>query len=188
MRVLCKHLNLTYYGYGTMEKLFAKEVKKNFFKKGNLLDRAGDDTIRPNVFIAYYVYPELLNKYEWMLVFDKALRCLWLEWGGLSSIDKKHPWFQPNATGHTNHSYHRGDSWYWVNNLAAICMHSLNHKRYQHQIENIYHSSEHEMLNSGFIGHCAEISSASDRKSEGCMAQAWSAALFIELAEKLGGL
>jgi len=185
MQVLCKHLKLTYFGYGALEKLFVKHIKKEFFKKGDLFDRLGDKTIRPNVFIAYYVYPELLRKYEWMIVFNKAIRGLWLDWGGFSSIDKNNHLFQPNYTGRNNLSYHRGDSWYWVNNLAAICMHSLDKKKYHHFIDYIYHANEEELLYFGFIGHSAEISSASEQKSEGCMAQAWSVATFIELIEKL---
>ncbi|NQU97839.1 hypothetical protein HQ533_00065 [Candidatus Woesearchaeota archaeon] len=185
MKILCKHLNLIYYGYRSLEKVFAKHVKKAFFKQGNLLDRLGDNTIRPNVFIAYYVYPELLWKHEWKMVFNKALRALWHEWGGLTSIDKKNKLYKSHYTGDENSSYHRGDSWYWINNMAAICMNDLDRKKYYHFIERIFYASKKELMFSGFIGHAAEVSSAAEQKSEGCLAQAWSAATYIELADKL---
>ena len=106
----------------------------------------------------------------------------------LSSIDKKDKLFKPEYTGHNNLSYHRGDSWYWINNLAAICMADLDRKKYHHFIDSIFHASQNEMLFSGCIGHSAELSSASKQKSEGCVAQAWSAATFVELAEKINKL
>jgi|FLOH01.1.fsa_nt_gi glycogen debranching enzyme len=185
MEKLCLHLNLTYFGYRELEKSFLNKIKQEFYKDGALLDRLGSETQRPNLFIAYYVYPELLKKHEWETAFNKAIRNLWLDWGGLSSIEKNHPLYKQNYTGHNNLSYHRGDSWYWINNLAAICLADLNMKKYHHFIDNIYHASEKDLLFSGFIGHSSELSSASNQKSEGCLAQAWSVATFLELAEKL---
>ncbi|MFH1589149.1 MAG: amylo-alpha-1,6-glucosidase [archaeon] len=185
MNVLCKQLKLTYHGYGLLEKMFVKQIKKDFFKNGNLYDRINDPIIRPNVFLAYYTYPDLLSKTEWIIVFNKAIRALWLDWGGLSSVDKNHPSFKPSYSGQNNQSYHQGDSWYWINNLAAVCMFDLDLKKFDYFIEHIYHSSQNEMLFSGFIGHCAEVSSANEQKSEGCFAQAWSSATYIELMDKL---
>ncbi|MBC8494750.1 hypothetical protein H8D36_01215 [archaeon] len=185
MKVLCKNLKITYYGYGSLEKMFVKKIRAEFFKDGFLYDRLGDKTIRPNVFITYYAYPELLKKHEWKIVFNKAIRGLWLDWGALSSIDVKSEFFQEYHTGHNNLSYHNGDSWFWINNLAATCMQHLDAKKYKYHIERLYKSSEEEMYSSGFIGHCAEISSAKEMRSEGCMTQAWSAATFIELCEQL---
>lgn len=185
MEVLCKHLKLPYYGFAKLEKMFVKKIKSRFYKNGNLLDKLGDQTIRPNVFIAYYVYPKLLTKYEWTFVFNKALRGLWLEWGGLSTIEKSSSLYRPEYTGENNLSYHHGDSWFWINNLAAICLADVNKKKYWQFIEKIYHSSEKDMLYSGLIGHCSELSSAEEQRSEGCLSQAWSTAMFLELTEKL---
>ncbi|MFH1770508.1 MAG: amylo-alpha-1,6-glucosidase [archaeon] len=185
MKFLCKHLKLPYYGFAKLEKMFVKKIKENFYKNGALLDKLGDRTIRPNVFIAYYAYPELLTKYEWTFVFNKALRGLWLEWGGLSTIEQSSPLYQPEYTGENNLSYHHGDSWFWINNLAAICLADVNKKKYWHFIEKIYHSSEKEMMYSGFIGHCSELSSAKEQRSEGCLSQAWSTAMFLELTKKI---
>ncbi|MAG38580.1 hypothetical protein CMO90_00655 [Candidatus Woesearchaeota archaeon] len=185
MKKLCRQLKLPYYGYRTLEKMLSKEVKKNFFKNGMLRDRIGDDTCRPNIFIAYYVYPELLKKYEWKIVFKKTLDKLWLEWGGLASIDKKHSLFKQKYTGHNNLSYHRGDSWFWINNLSAICMADLDYKEFHYYIDYIFKASKNDLLFSGFIGHGSELSSAKSFEPCGCWAQAWSSATFVELAKTL---
>lgn len=84
-----------------------------------------------------------------------------------------------------NRSYHRGDSWFWINNLAAICMHRLDKKKYQQQIKFICEASMKDILFNGIPGHHAELSSASELRSEGCLSQAWSAATFIELVHEL---
>ncbi|MBU0666648.1 MAG: amylo-alpha-1,6-glucosidase [Nanoarchaeota archaeon] len=184
MKLMCKLLDLPFKGYKDIEKTFVKKIKKVFFKEGMLLDgynNGFDKTVRPNVFIAYYVYPELLRKFEWMLVFKKAIRALWLDWGGISSIDKNSPLFVPYHSGTDNKSYHRGDSWFFMNSLVAISMLSLDKQKFKYFVEKIISASKDEILFSGFIGHHAEISSALEMRSEGCLSQAWSSALFLEL-------
>ena len=166
--------------YRDMEEMTRKKVRENFFK-GFLYDGVDDPTIRPNVFLAYYIYPELLNNNEWEQTFDKTIDALWLDWGGFSSIDKNSPLFSTDYTGENNKSYHRGDSWYFVNNIAAICLRRVNKKRYEYYIEKIINASARDILYKGFIGHGSEISSASFQRGEGCLSQAWSSATFIEL-------
>ncbi len=170
------------------EKKSEEAVKAKFFK-GILLDGLDKDmnpdpTVRPNVFLAYYIYPELLSEEEWKKTFDKTLRGCWLKWGGLSSISKKSLLFQARHTGMTNESYHRGDSWYFVNNIAATCMYRLDKEKYASKIKKIRAASIREMNNTGFLGQCAELSSAEEQTSEGCLAQAWSAATLIELLKE----
>ena len=167
--------------YKTLEKNTADKVKEKFYLGGILKDGASDSTIRPNVFLAYYLYPELLNNEEWELVFDKSLDKLWLEWGGLSTIDKSSKLFCPNYTGENNMSYHRGDSWYFINNIAAVCLKKLNSKKYQGFINKIISASEKDLLYLGVIGRPSELSSASVQKAEASLFQLWSAATFIEL-------
>jgi glycogen debranching enzyme len=150
-----------------------------------LADGLDDWTVRPNIFIAAYVYPELLSKTEWTLCFKNALPKLWLSWGGLASIDKNNPLFTPRYTGETRQSYHRGDSWFWINNLAALVMSRTNKAKFKRYIDAIAKASAKEILTSGAVGHHAEVSSASRLESQGCMAQAWSDAMFIELVEEL---
>ncbi|MFC1648957.1 amylo-alpha-1,6-glucosidase [Nanoarchaeota archaeon] len=168
------------------EELEAKMLKKvaKFWKNGKLadgIDGEADFTQRPNLFLAYYIYPEMLAPAKWKKAFDSALKELWLPWGGLASISKKSPLYREDYTGETNESYHRGDSWFFVNNIAAICMKSLDEKKYKKHIDKIIQANADEILFSGFLGHCAELSSAKELQSLGCQCQAWSAATFIEL-------
>ncbi|MFH1173814.1 MAG: amylo-alpha-1,6-glucosidase [archaeon] len=160
-------------------------IRQHFFKKGMLADGKDDFTARPNIFLAYYLAPELLAAEEWKTVFDWVLSKIWLEWGGLSTIDKQHPSFQNYHTGMDNLSYHRGDSWFWINNLAALCMYRLDKEKYKTYIEKILDASANEILFFGCIGQHAEISDAAQLSSRGCLSQTWSAALFIELMEEL---
>ncbi|MBI4141401.1 hypothetical protein HY484_00580 [Candidatus Woesearchaeota archaeon] len=160
-------------------------VRKKFFKNKVLFDMSDHKGIRPNVFIAAYVFPELLSKKEWDDCFEIILPKLWLGWGGLSSIDKKHPLFTDHYTGEDNKSYHRGDSWLWLNNLAAIVLHRLNHRKFEKYIMKILEASASEILYKGATGFAAELSSAKELSSKGCLAQAWSNALFVELVHEL---
>lgn len=174
--------------YKTREEKMKKEVIKKFWNGKCIADGIGDNTIRPNIFIAYYVYPDLLPRKEWQTCFENVLDRLWLNWGGISSIDKTHPMFVQDYTGLDDKSYHRGDSWYWINNLAALCMFRNNPIEFDGKIKKIIKASSNELLWNGSIGDHAEISSASHLSSKGCFAQAWSAAMFIELIiETMGG-
>jgi len=181
----CKTYSLLSGKQHHLEEEIKSAVLKNFWNSKYLKDGADDDTIRPNVFIACYVYPELLSKEEWTICFKNCLKELWLEWGGLSSISQKHPLFTAEYTGETNQSYHRGDSWYWINNLAAIAMHKINPKEFKEKINAIIESSSRDILELGASGHHSELSSAKEQTADGCQAQAWSAAMFIELIDEI---
>jgi hypothetical protein len=165
----------------TVETRFRKKVVDNFWNKNELADMAGDFTQRPNIFIAYYAYPDLISRRDWQTAFESCLRKTWLDWGGLATIDKGHELFTDHYTGRDNQSYHRGDSWYWINNLAALCMFRNNQIKFERKIIKVIEASSKEILWNGAIGHPAEVSSASNLSSKGCFAQAWSAAMFIEL-------
>lgn len=165
---------------------FIKLVKRRFFIKGDLVDgilaEGGIDfTVRPNIFIAYELAPEILNRKEWTQVFERAIRRLWLPWGGLATIDKSSPLFIGHYTGVDNRSYHRGDSWYWINALAARSMKSLNENHFWPWIGALRSACLQELLFGRAIGHCSELSSADVRSSEGTFSQAWSAAMLYEL-------
>ncbi len=167
------------------EDAMAAVVRKQFWNGKYLADLAGDYTIRPNIFIAAYAYPQLLKKKEWEACIDSILPKLWLDWGGLSSIDRKHHLFQPNYTGEDNKSYHRGDSWFWINNLAAMVMLKINKKKYRSFIEKIKSASVKDLLWNGAVGCCSELSSASQQRAEGCLNQAWSCSTLAELLKLL---
>ena len=167
--------------YRLKEQAMKEKVRKVFWNGKILADGENDWTPRPNQFIAAYAYPDLLSKKEWEACFENALSKLWLPWGGLSTIDASHPFFQKNHTGANNASYHRGDSWFWMNNLAALVMQRTNGQKFSKHIEKIIAASTQEILWQGAIGHHAEVSSASQLRSEGCQSQAWSDAMFVEL-------
>ncbi len=170
-----------------IESKLKQETRKLFWTGAYLRDGAGDDTIRPNVFIAAYAYPELLSRDEWILCFETILKKLWLPWGGLSTIAQDHKLYCKNHTGADNKSYHRGDSWFWLNNLAAIVLHRADSVKFETEIKRILNASTHELLYLGVSGFAGELSDAETLASKGCHAQSWSNALYVELVKELFG-
>lgn len=168
--------------YLLLEKSLRQNVRKFFWNGSILADRLNDYTVRPNIFIAAYFYPQLLSRKEWESCMQGAISKLWLGWGGLATIDKGHANFRSSYTGENNASYHRGDSWFWLNNLAAAVMTKINKRKFKHYIEKIAAASTNDILWKGAVGCGSELSSASTQKAEGCLCQAWSNATFVELA------
>ena len=169
--------------YKRKEELLAAAVREQFYdaERSMLADGVYDHvdrTIRPNVFIAAYAYPELFSTAEWQRIFSVALHHLWLEWGGLATIDKEHLLFTPEYTGENDKSYHRGDSWFFVNNIAALCLLDAG---FASQAQKLFEASRKQLLSLGIPGHAAETSSANKLEGVGCFSQAWSAATFVEL-------
>jgi glycogen debranching enzyme len=177
--------------YKKMEEELKKKIYNAFFDGKNLYDgyypktKILEKTIRPNIFIAYYFYPELLSKKEWTSCFDSALDLLWLSWGGLATIDKNNENFCIEHTGENPKSYHQGDSWFYVNNLTAIVLYRLNNKKYFPYIKKIMEASKVEMMWKGTVGHHGELSSAKELRSEGCPSQAWSVATYLEMKREV---
>lgn len=171
--------------YLQLEKELKEKVKQKFWSGSILIDGKSDFTIRPNIFLAAYIYPRLLTKKEWLKCFDGALSKLWLNWGGISTIDKKSPLFFLEHSGELSQSYHQGDSWFWVNNLTALVLYKFDKKRFQKYIDKILKAGTKEILWQGLISHQAELSSAKDLKSKGCLAQSWSSAFYLELISKI---
>jgi len=174
--------------YNEEEMLLQQEVAKRFFVDGKLIDGINfsgqiDATQRPNVFLAHYIYPLILSAKQWESAFDIALKSLWLGWGGLSSIELNHPLFCPSYTGENNKSYHRGDSWYFLNNIAATSLWNVNAKKYRTSVEAIIASSVNDLLWSGALGWSSEVSNARNQSASGCVAQAWSMGTLIELLQ-----
>ena len=166
------------------EKDTVDKVKEMFFNGEILKDGSDDQTIRSYIFLAYYIYPELLTKKQWETVFDKAIPRLWLSWGGFSTIDITSQLFCDHYTGEDNKSYHRGDSWFYINNIAAICLVKLNKKKYKKYIDKIIKASTQDILFNGIIGRPSELSSASELKAQASLFQLWSAASFVELCNE----
>jgi len=168
-----------------LEKELRDKVKGKFWNHIVLFDGLNDPTIRPNVFIAAYIYPDLLSKKEWVFCFRNIIPRLWNDWGGLSTVDKYDPRYVDSYSGENNISYHNGDSWFWINNMAALLMNRFDRSKFKPYIEKILEASVNEILYSGMVGHHAELSSSKKLDSGGCFAQAWSAALFVELVDEL---
>lgn len=171
--------------YKLLEDELKVKVRGEFWDDEKLVDRIGDLAARPNVFLAAYVYPHLLTKDEWAAAFEYVLERNFLNWGGLATIDAKDKRFVSTYSGENNKSYHNGDSWFWVNNLAALMMLRIDRIRFKDYIRKIFTASQNELLWSGAVGCSAELSSASDLKSEGCVLQAWSCSTLLELMEEL---
>lgn len=168
-----------------LEQITVNKVRSIFWNGRYLKDGSEDATIRPNVFIAAYVYPDLLKKDEWETCFDNILPHLWCQWGGFASVEKTNRLFCSSHTGEDPRSYHNGDSWYFLNNIAAIVLNRINPEKYRAIISQILTASTKDVLWAGFIGHHSELSDASEQKAGGCGAQAWSAATYIELIKEL---
>ncbi len=173
--------------YKILKNTLKIKIKNKFWNEIILADGLNDFTIRPNMFIAAYVCPELLKNNEWEICFNNALKSLWLDWGGLSTIDKKNPLFTDTYTGEDIKSYHRGDSWFWINNLTALTLFNINKIKFNNQIKKIIEASTEEILWKGCIGCHAELSSAKELQSRGCFNQAWSNAMFIEMIDDVFG-
>ena len=166
------------------EKSLAADVRKKFWNGHYLNDGENDRTIRPNVFLANYIYPELLSDSEWKNCFDNVLPRLFTGFG-LSSIDMQDTRFKPMHTGVSDESYHNGDSWYWMNNIAAVCMYRVGQFKFGKYIHGILKGSTNDILWLGVPGCASEISSAMKQEAFGCWNQAWSDSTYVEMVEEM---
>jgi glycogen debranching enzyme len=177
--------------YIKKEKEMKKRVREAFFENNYLYDgyypetNFKDHTVRPNIFIAYYIYPDLLSEEEWSDCFQKALDCLWLPWGGLSTVDKNSSFFQEKHTGEDSRSYHQGDSWFFLNNLVALVLYRNNKEKFKDYIKKIKEASKEELMWMGAVGCHGEVSSAEKLESRGCLNQAWSSAMYLEMISEV---
>lgn len=154
---------------------FVSVVREKFVN----VDNVSDETIRPNIFLAYYIYPNLFEKTVWKEKFSRVINECYLDWGGLSSVSKNSWLFHPRDQGTSDESYHNGNTWYYINNIAGICL--LNFPTLKKYSQKIYDASLEECLSQGLIGCCSEIGDAEERDSKGCFHQTWSIATLKEL-------
>jgi len=171
--------------YRILEIELKEKVLERFYENGILLDSPSDKTIRPNAFIAAYLYPNLLSKEQWETCFDILLEKLYLPWGGISTVDKKSSQFIAYDTGENSASYHNGNSWYWINNLAAFVLYKTNAHKYSEYINSIMEANTKEILYEGIAGHHSETSSAEKKSCSGCNAQLWSSAMYLEVFDEM---
>lgn len=171
--------------YWLLETELKNKTREHFWNGQEFLDAGRDNATRPNVFLAAYLYPELLKKEEWIKCFQNILPRLWLEWGGLATVDTGSSLFQPYHSGQDSASHHNGDSLFYLNNLAALVLHRLDSRRFQFYIDKIFKASVQDILWQGAISHHSEMTWANKLQPQGCWSQASSAALFCELAKEL---
>jgi len=173
------------FSYKKRENELKDIIRKRFWDGCILADGFNDMTIRPNIFIAAYVYQDLMTIDEWRTCFKNSISHVWLSWGGLATIDTKHHLFWPEYSGENSRSYHRGDSWFWINNLAALVLYRIDAVVFKKYINKILEASSKEILYKGIIGTHAELSSAKSLQSQASLSQAWSNALLIELLNEI---
>ncbi len=161
------------------------KIRQYYWNGHSLADGLDDPTIRPNIFLAYLIQPDLLREEQWQRCFDTALAALSCSWGGLSSLDRQNPAFLGFTTGEDNRSYHNGDSWFFINNLAAVAMHRLNARRFGRTVMDILQGSTDEILWHNMAGMPGEISSAYELDSYGCGLQAFSGGTYLALLNQL---
>ena len=176
--------------YFQLEKKLKNNAKRIFWDGKILADgfdlqKIIDKTIRPNIFLSFYIYPQLLKKQEWIKCFENILPRLFLNWGGIASLDKQDSLFQSEHSGEPATSYHQGDSWFWINNLTALVLYQIDKKKFKNYINKILKASINDILWQGIMGYHSELSSADKFKSQGCLAQAWSSALYLEMISNL---
>lgn len=171
--------------YSILENEMKQKVLEKFYENGVILDSPSDKTIRPNAFIAAYLYPNLLTNEQWEKCFDILLEKLYLNWGGISTIDIHSGMFVAFDTGENSASYHNGNSWYWLNNLVALVLYKTNAHKYSACINAIMESNTRDILYEGIAGHHSETSSANKKTPSGCNAQMWSAAMYLEVFDEM---
>ena len=171
--------------YEILEKELKERVLEKFYIGGILHDGESDETIRSNIFLVAYLYPELLDRELWEKCFDIILPNLYLPWGGIASLDVTDPNFISKDTGENSLSYHKGNSWYWVNNLTALVLYQTNPHKYSDYINKIMEASTNDILYKGIAGHHSEVSSAEEQTASGCEAQLWSSAMYLEVFDEL---
>lgn len=162
-------------------------IRQHFWTDTYLADMLNDPVKRPNVFLAYLCQPDLLSQQLWQGCFDTVLEAIKTDWGALASIDHADPRYHPRSTGQDNQSYHNGDTWFFVNHLAAVALLRLNQHRYGKTITGILESSTNEILWHNMIGHPGEIASATTLDSWGCGCQAFSGGTYLMLLKELEG-
>lgn len=168
--------------YAEQEHSLLRTVREVFWSGEMLADGPDDPAVRPNCFLAHRIYPDLLLTHEWEKTFDHALSALWCPWGGIATIAGDHPLFCGVDRGceYPNQSYHHGDVWFFINNIAAREMYLVNGEKFKSYIDALLASSTEEIVWRGILGYHSEISSADQFAPTGCLAQSWSAATFCD--------
>lgn len=167
------------------ENLLKLKIKSSFVRGGNLYSSLSLEKITYDVFSAYYFFPDLFLRSEWEEIIDKSLMVLKNDWSGISSLSSEHKDFIDTHSGFDRKSRDLGDSFFYMNNLTAICLNDLNENKYRKIISSILSSSTHDVLECGSIGFSSELSSSVEKTSEGNLAHLTSSTSFVEMIDKL---
>ena len=159
--------------YKELEDKLQKKVRDHFWNGQQLSSGLGDSAPHPSIFLAEYIYPDLLTKEEWSICFTNLLKNLWLDWGGIAMHDT-------NSTALTDNR-----SYFWLNNVTAIALHNTNSELFKRHIEKIHNASKSEFLWHGCLGAHGEYSPAARLDSRGNPADLLSTATFVELLEEI---
>jgi hypothetical protein len=166
---------------------FAKVNKKYTNLANNLKERIikkiKENLIDVNLVFAFLFLEDIFTLNEWKSFFEKLLKENYLLWGGLATLPLNNPKFLDEDDGEKANAYHQGDSWYFLNNLLAYSLAKIDFKKFKNFIQKIIENSFLDLFFDGALGWSSEISSAKERKSEGCLVQTWSiASLFFLLS------
>jgi len=121
-----------------------------------VLDKEDSFEVRSNSLVAAFFAPELFGASEWEKTFDAALGDggIWLSWGGLTTLGQTDPHYT---------SERDGESWFFVNNMAAIVLQRLNSDKYAGYIEKILGSSTENITWQEHTGRPCEVTLMTDR-------------------------
>ena len=147
---------------------------------GLLVDGSADAAVRPNAFLAWYAYPSLVENEVWKRTFWRSLASLWVPWGAIATLAPADSRFRGRDTGENTAAYHRGDTWYFLNAIAAMGLRSVDADGSKVPVSRLLSALEYDLLQQGYLGHISEISSADTQEAMGCHAQAWSVACYLE--------
>lgn len=121
-----------------------------------VLDKEGSLEVRPNNFVAAFFAPELFAQKDWEKTFDASLGDggVWFPWGGLTTLGQSDPHYT---------SERDGESWFFLNNMAAIVLHRLNSEKYGGYIEKILNASTENVSWQEHTGRPCEVTLMTDK-------------------------
>jgi len=171
--------------YLDFEQMLLDKIRAVYYKNNKLYEDIESNKRGSTLFLVYYIYPNLFTKKEWEILIDKSLNDLLTEWGGLRTLSFRIHDYQKEYTGENNISYHNGDCWFWISNIAAKVLNELNEKKYRDEIRRLLSASTKDILKTGVLGYGSELSSAKERRAEGNLAQLWSSSTYIEVINSI---
>lgn len=160
----------------------ANDLKRKIVKK--IIQNPGDI----NLVFAYLFLEDIFSIKEWCNIFENFLKETYLEWGGIASLPKNDPHFHLEDDGEISSAYHRGNAWYYLNNLYAYALNKIDASHFKEIINKIIMSSLTDTFLDGALGWSSEISSAKKRESNGCLIQLWSISSLLFLLSSFQNL